>query len=76
MKRPPGREDMTLLEFLRQSNAKGEIIHHIQTKHPELNAKNRGPSANEWVAQGIHDADCMNRVVHAGGGGSLAYYCK
>ena len=27
------REDMPLLEFLRKSNAKGEIIHHIQKKH-------------------------------------------
>ncbi|OLP77525.1 ATP-dependent DNA helicase PIF1 [Symbiodinium microadriaticum] len=29
------REDMTLLEFLRKSNAKGEIIHHIRKKHQE-----------------------------------------
>lgn len=29
------REDMTLLEFLRKCNAKGEIIHHIQKKRQQ-----------------------------------------
>ena len=29
------REDMTLLEFLRKSNAKGEIIHYIRRKHQD-----------------------------------------
>ncbi|CAE7468115.1 unnamed protein product [Symbiodinium sp. KB8] len=29
------QEDMTLLEFLRKSNAQGEIIHHIRKKHQE-----------------------------------------
>ncbi|CAE7266829.1 PIF1 [Symbiodinium sp. CCMP2592] len=29
------REDMTLLEFLRKSNAQGEIIHHIRRKHQD-----------------------------------------
>ena len=30
------RRDMTLLEFLRKTNAEGEIIHHICAKHQEV----------------------------------------
>ena len=30
------REDMTLLEFLRKTNDKGEVIHHIRAKHQDL----------------------------------------